>query len=190
MATLAPGVGANDVSATPGNPTELSPLSQSVAPTGGRFQEDFNAVRPTSTLVSVDSSVRDGSILSSTAPTRSGTLKKKASISRKSSMVKRSGSKRNSRAGSVRSLLLDGKTDGEGSERNSAFFTPVPTNGNPTEVLAQRFQGESTNSPLVLFGSHSAERYEQELICAPYSLEEGLERLHQLLSRSCSVIRE
>jgi len=48
------------------------------------------------------------------------------------------------RAGSVRSLSLGDRekynTDGV-EDMNSAFAVPVPTTGNPTEVLANRFQG-------------------------------------------------
>lgn len=58
--------------------------------------------------------------------------------------MRRSGSKRSLRAGSVRSLVLGDKekysVDGA-EDQNSAFYIPVPTNGNPTEVLADRFQG-------------------------------------------------
>ena len=49
------------------------------------------------------------------------------------------------RAGSVRSLSLGDRekygTDGS-NDLNSAFVTPIPTNANPTEVLANRFGGE------------------------------------------------
>jgi hypothetical protein len=78
-------------------------------------------------------------------PSRSGTLKKKASLKRSGSL-KRTGSKRSSYAGSVRSLNLGEKEKygvGGDDEMNSAFFTPVPTSGNPTEILANRFQGMS-----------------------------------------------
>lgn len=48
------------------------------------------------------------------------------------------------RAGSVRSLSLGDRekygTDAS-DELNSAFISPIPTNGNPTEVLANRFGG-------------------------------------------------
>lgn len=72
-------------------------------------------------------------------PTRSGTLKKKSSM-KKSGSVKRTGSRRSSRAGSVRSLALHpGAME---DEQNSAFNTPVPLSGNPTDVLASRFQRE------------------------------------------------
>lgn len=74
-------------------------------------------------------------------PSRQGTLKKKASIKRQSSM-KRTLSRRSSRAGSVRSLNLGDKEAYEDHpDRNSAFYCPVPTTGNPTEILANRFQG-------------------------------------------------
>lgn len=53
------------------------------------------------------------------------TLKKKTS-------VKRTGSKK-SRSGSV---------PGEAESRNSVFYTPIPTQGNPTELLANRFNGK------------------------------------------------
>lgn len=76
----------------------------------------------------------------SAAPSRSGTLKKKASLSRKGSL-KRSGSRRSLRAGSVRSLNLGDKEKYGSDDANSAFYVPVPTSGNPTEELANRFQG-------------------------------------------------
>lgn len=73
-------------------------------------------------------------------PSRGGTLKKRQSLSRKNSL-KRSGSKKGSRPGSVRSLTFADDVNGHGSEMNSAFYTPVPTTGTPTEILANRFQG-------------------------------------------------
>lgn len=74
-------------------------------------------------------------------PSRGGTLKKRQSLSRKNSL-KRSGSRKNSRPGSVKSLTFADDVAGHGSEMNSAFFTPVPTTGSPTEILANRFQGK------------------------------------------------
>ena len=77
----------------------------------------------------------------SALPSRGGTLKKKASL-HKSSSLKRTASKRSSYAGSVRSLQLGEKEKyGETEETNSVFYCPVPTSGNPTELLANRFQG-------------------------------------------------
>lgn len=74
-------------------------------------------------------------------PSRSGTLKKKPSL-HKSASLKRTASKRSSYAGSVRSMKLGEKEKyGETEETNSVFYCPVPTSGNPTELLASRFQG-------------------------------------------------
>ncbi|KAI9850750.1 MAG: hypothetical protein M1838_005161 [Thelocarpon superellum] len=73
-------------------------------------------------------------------PSRGGTLKKKASLSRKGSL-KRSGSRRNSFTGSMRSLRMGDNTTGDEDEMYSALYTPVPTSGSPTEILADRFQG-------------------------------------------------
>lgn len=56
-------------------------------------------------------------------PSRGGTLKKRKSLTRKDSL-KRSGSRKTSRPGSVRGLTFADDVDGQGSEMNSAFFTP------------------------------------------------------------------
>ena len=77
-------------------------------------------------------------------PSRGGTLKKKKSL-KKSGSIRRTSSTRSARPGSVRSLELgesEKYTHGHGDELYSAFFTPVPTSGNPTEILANRFQGK------------------------------------------------
>jgi hypothetical protein len=61
------------------------------------------------------------------------------------------------RAGSVRSLSLGDreKYHSEGvDDVNSAFMVPIPTTGNPTEVLANRFQGMvslQSDKSIVLF---------------------------------------
>ena len=77
-------------------------------------------------------------------PSRGGTLKKKQSL-KKSGSLKRSSSRKSNRPGSVRSLTLGEReryADGDPDEMmNSPFYTPVPTTGNPTEILANRFQG-------------------------------------------------
>ena len=115
----------------------------------GRFHEDFDTSRRGSSIVDGGPSLRRGDSTVSTSsavgvPARSGTLKKKASLSRGNSF-KRSLSRRNSHAGSVRSLALGDKEKyAEIDENNSVFFTPVPTSGNPTEILVNRFQGELT----------------------------------------------
>jgi hypothetical protein len=97
--------------------------------------------RPTSYSGHASGVIGDGSSLS-----RGNTLKKKASI-RRSASLKRSGSRRSMKAGSVRSLALQSTTDQD--EMHSAFYCPVPTAANPTEVLANRFQGPSLCAPWV-----------------------------------------
>ena len=72
-------------------------------------------------------------------PSRSGTLKKKASVSRKSSL-KRSSSRKSLIAGSTKGVGFSG-AQADGDDYYSALFTPIPTHGSPTEVLANRFQG-------------------------------------------------
>ncbi|CAG8082243.1 unnamed protein product [Penicillium nalgiovense] len=68
------------------------------------------------------------------------------------------------RAGSVRSLSLGDRekyhTDGS-DDLNSAFMTPVPTNGNPTEVLANRFGAwRKLLKDLILFFKEVQKSYE------------------------------
>ncbi|KAH7325101.1 hypothetical protein B0I35DRAFT_349151 [Stachybotrys elegans] len=70
-------------------------------------------------------------------PSRGNTLKKRNS-SRRSGSLRRSGSRRSFRAGSVKSLALNSASDPD--EAHSAFYCPIPTSGNPTEVLSTRFQ--------------------------------------------------
>lgn len=78
---------------------------------------------------------------------RSNTLKKKTSVSRKTSL-KHSGTRKSVRAPSVKAA---GGTDGVDDEHyNNAFFTPIPTTGTPTDVLANRFQGMPSNPRLAL----------------------------------------
>jgi hypothetical protein len=105
----------------------------------GKFNEEWDASQRGSSIV--DSNMhRSNSVMSqgdTLIPSRGGTLKKKASL-------KRSSSRRSSRAGSVRSLVVHPQSDID--EMHSAFYSPVPTSGNPTEILANRFQGVFDNS--------------------------------------------
>ncbi|KKZ64951.1 hypothetical protein EMCG_09147 [[Emmonsia] crescens] len=118
-----------------------------------RFHEDMSSRRgssiidgppplppPTNNLHRSDSQM---SATQSLLPSRaSGTLKKKPSLSKKGSL-RRGGSRRSSRAGSVRSMALGEKEKYgivDGDEVNSAFYVPIPTSGSPTDVLAARFQ--------------------------------------------------
>ena len=109
----------------------------------GRFEEDFDAhTRGSSVIDGGDVPHRSASRASTTlnqgsTPSRSGTLKKKASVKRTGSL-KRSGSRKSLHAGSIRGVPLD---DEHGYEReDSVFYTPVPTKGSPTDILADRFQ--------------------------------------------------
>lgn len=122
-------------------------LESSQVPHNPRFKEDFDTASHRSSVFDSPAVVqRSASTMShvrSTTPSRSSTLRKKASLSKKGSL-RRNGSRRSMRAGSVRSLSLGDreKYGTEGSDDlNSAFVSPIPTNGNPTEVLANRFGG-------------------------------------------------
>ncbi|KAL4892639.1 hypothetical protein BDV59DRAFT_37803 [Aspergillus ambiguus] len=133
-----------------------------------RFHEDFEASsqRPASLLddPSTIAAPRSASQLSShsrsATPTRSattGTLKKKNSLSKKAS-IRRSGSRRSMRAGSVRSLVGDRESR---SDLNSAFYIPIPTEGSPTEVLANRFQAwRKVLKDLIIFFKELQKSYE------------------------------
>ena len=131
-----------------GVPNETSPLSQSVgqiqhAPAYGEFDADTTRLGSShiaeSDLRGGTSSISQSQTLT---PSRGGTLKKRQSLSKKASLKQKDSGKR-SRAASVRSLGDDYKGGfvGDQTELNNAFFTPVPTTGSPTDILANRFQG-------------------------------------------------
>lgn len=124
-------------------PSHLAPPAGGAAHQNyGRFNEEWDSSQRGSSIIDGPGSSpmpRSNSVLSqgeTLIPSRGGTLKKKASL-RKTGSLKRSSSRRSSRAGSVRSLALQPGED----EAHSAFHSPVPTTGNPTEILANRFQG-------------------------------------------------
>jgi hypothetical protein len=75
-----------------------------------------------------------GSSKAGASISRSNTLKKQKSLSRKTPL-KRSGSRKSLAAGSIKGVT------GGNEEYNSVFHTPIPTTGTPTEILANRFQG-------------------------------------------------
>ena len=116
-------------------------MSSPQGPSGGAFHEDFDASRPSSSIANDGSGGADRATSTATtavpasAPSRSNTLKKKSSV-RRTGSLKRSSSKKSINAGSVAGHG-GANTD---KEYNSAFSTPVPTHGTPTEVLANRFQ--------------------------------------------------
>lgn len=59
-------------------------------------------------------------------------------------------------AGSIRGVPIDDQEHGYDRE-NSVFYTPVPTKGSPTEILADRFQSMLADMtsvrPELTFGS-------------------------------------
>jgi hypothetical protein len=140
-----------DFGSAVGRPAESSPLSQAAIQQHGRFNEEWDASQKGSSVLDGPTMQRSNSGLSQgeiVFPSRGGTLKKKASL-RRGNSLKRSGSRRSSRAGSVRSLALEP----DGDEMHSAFYSPIPTTGNPTEILANRFSGM-----LKLCSSHCSRR--------------------------------
>jgi hypothetical protein len=64
---------------------------------------------------------------------RGNTLRRGKSLSRRSS-----GSQRSARAGSISGVAHDKRS---AVDRSDVFYIPIPTNGSPTELLANRFQG-------------------------------------------------
>ena len=132
----------------PSNPQESSPLTNLEHPQPqrlGRFEENFDAhTRGSSILMDGEvpqrSESRASALNQGAAPSRSGTLKKRSSVKRSASL-KRSGSRRSLHAGSIRGVNVDDEEPRSGRQ-NSVFYTPVPTSGSPTEILANRFQGE------------------------------------------------
>jgi hypothetical protein len=115
----------------------------------GRFTEEWDASQRGSSIIDGhhgkmqrSASVRsfnpgDDQHQQLALPARGNTLKKRSS-SRRSASLGRQGSRRSMKAGSVRSLALN--SAGDPDEAHSAFYCPIPTSGNPTEVLADRFQ--------------------------------------------------
>ena len=113
----------------------------------GRFEEDFDARTRGSSVLDGDVPQRSASRASrastlnqGSTPARSGTLKKKGSVKRTGSL-KRSGSRKSMHAGSIRGVTIDDQEQGYDRE-NSVFYTPVPTKGSPTDILADRFQSK------------------------------------------------
>jgi hypothetical protein len=79
----------------------------------------------------------------------------------------------------VRSLALEP----EGDEMRSAFYTPVPTTGNPTEVLANRFLGESKSFLALL-------RASAHILTLNYnSMAQSIKRSYYLFPRNPEPIR-
>ena len=133
-----------------GNPSAsmTSPLGQSMGQQGfgSQFHEDFDAAgRPNSAISGTQGAdINRSASSASTAvahgqgvPSRNNTLKKKASMRRSTGAtgsLKRSGSRKSLAAGSIKSVAGGNETE----DFNSAFYTPVPTHGSPTDILANR----------------------------------------------------
>lgn len=132
-----------------GIPSTNSPLSQSAAANQpSAFHEDFDASQRGGSSVAGDGDGDQGRLrsassattaVSAAAPSRSNTLKKKGSVRRSASTksLARSSSKRSLKAGAIKGVT--GRT-ADGEDYNSAFYTPIPTQNSPTEILANRFQ--------------------------------------------------
>ncbi|KAK2768673.1 hypothetical protein FQN54_000529 [Arachnomyces sp. PD_36] len=135
-------VGPSDLNVGHGGVPDQSPLSHSA-----RFHEEFSASRRGSSLLDngIGDLQRSDSQMSQShtlTPSRGGTLKKKPSLGKKGSLRK-SNSRKSSRAGSVRSLFLGEKekySSTGGDDVNNAFYVPIPTTGSPTDILVNRFQ--------------------------------------------------
>ncbi|KAL9108360.1 MAG: hypothetical protein Q9227_006820 [Pyrenula ochraceoflavens] len=138
-----PAANATDFAHSSGAPAESSPLGQSLGyqEQGDSMLRDNNSILDGGPEPGLQRPQSQMSQTQTLTPSRGGTLKKKPSMKRSGSL-KRSSSRRSSRAGSVRSLNLGEreKYNLDDEEINSAFFTPVPTSGSPTELLANRFQ--------------------------------------------------
>jgi hypothetical protein len=166
--TLRPGT---DMSTMPGNPTASSPLAQSFEMSRSASQsglyEDYTDTTGT---------VADGPLHrspSAASMSRSNILRKQKSLSRRNSL-KRSSSKRSVRAGSIGGITYD---DTSGIDKRSVYYTPVPTSGAPTEILANRFQGMEPFILAVL------------LLMFP-SLEKVSQRTNQLFPRGSKFVRK
>ncbi|KAL1962986.1 hypothetical protein VTN77DRAFT_8832 [Rasamsonia byssochlamydoides] len=150
----------SDYGAAQGAVADPSPLAHST-----RFSEEFETSQRGSSLLDIPAGgglQRSESQMShrSLAPSRLGTLKKKPSLSKKGS-IKRSGSRRSLRAGSVRSLHLGEKEKYGGEDVNSAFYVPIPTSGSPTDELANRFQAwRKVLKDLIVFFKDIQKSYE------------------------------
>lgn len=130
-----PGYGTQDF-ATNSHPTMSSPLGQTAMNhQGGTYSDEYEGssaggINRSASRASMTSTAVGGGV------SRNNTLKKRNSVKRSASL-KRSSSKRSLKAGSLKGFG-GGVADSE--DFHSAFFTPVPTTGAPTEILANRFQ--------------------------------------------------
>jgi hypothetical protein len=134
------GIQTADFSSLSGNPAPTSPLAQSFemsrSASYGLLQDDYTDISGPASSQHGDGAIRRSS--SSASISRSNTLRKQKSLSRRSSL-RRSNSKRSIRAGSIGGITYDDTT---GVDKRSVYYTPIPTSGSPTDILANRFQGQ------------------------------------------------
>ncbi|KAK0950471.1 phosphatidylinositol 4,5-bisphosphate-binding protein, partial [Friedmanniomyces endolithicus] len=138
-----PGTGISDFALGHPSAANPSPLAQSVQQPYSALRDDYDPSQQGSSVAGdgdygMDRSHSTASTaVPAQAPSRSNTLKKKASMRRTGSL---------NRSSSKRSLVAAGSIKGvsgaqhQDKEYNSIFYTPIPTQGTPTEVLANRFQ--------------------------------------------------
>ncbi|KAJ5777944.1 hypothetical protein N7520_001190 [Penicillium odoratum] len=144
-----------------------TPEQSSQIPYNPRFKEELDTISHRSSIALdrpsvIQRSASTASQARSVTPSRQGTLRKKASLSKKGSL-RRNGSRRSLGAGSVKSLSLgDHEKYPDGTEDvNSVFMVPIPTSGNPTEVLSTRFQAwRKILKDLILFFKEVQKSYE------------------------------
>lgn len=120
-----------------GQPVPSSVQTQSI------FREEFTpelgrngsvvAAHPLGFDPSFATSTTKVSTAASVVPSKAGTVRKQQSFTRRPSVIRKS-SRRSLRSGSAMAGVSD-------EEFNNVFRVPIPTNANPTEVLANRFQG-------------------------------------------------
>ena len=195
------GIDVQDDAQLPGNPVNLSPLSQTAPQSReATFKEEFDLpMRGASivdgsrtTLSRVNSARSQATIIVPTTPFRGVTLKKKSSVRRRESL-KQSGIRELIRSASATGF--DHGRDPDGENLNSAFFTSVPTGGIPTVVLAERFEGTQGSAllPLRIEHERSIGNYYPSSIAAKarcsYSLAQGPPRSDHLLSRDTQLLR-
>lgn len=123
----------NDFVTKTGRPSEMSLLGNETS--GLDMADGRGDMRHDQDGHTLQRTLSYGSSKSGTVVSRSNTLKKQKSLSRRTSL-KRSGSKKSIAAGSIKTM-----GGAENEEYNSIFHTPIPTSGTPTEILANRFQG-------------------------------------------------
>nr|POE96979.1 phosphatidylinositol 4,5-bisphosphate-binding protein slm1 [Quercus suber] len=127
--------GVNDFAT--GAQSQVSPISQSVQQSAAfpDYAESSVAGDHGETMVVNRSASTASTAVHASTPSRSNTLRKKTSMRRTGSM-KRSNSRKSLAAGSIKGV----NTAEHEKDFNSAFSTPIPTQGAPTEILANRFQ--------------------------------------------------